>query len=236
MVPSPITAAVCPAARPLRSTACIPTANGSTRQPCSKLTVGGRAYKVRAFTAMYWAMAPFLRYSVQATPTMRRCAQRLCIPWVQNQQQPQYSVESKVTRSPTAQLCTASPSCAMVPLASWPMTSGRDAPPVLTAAAVHIAATDGAGLYLHQHLVRCRFRAGNILVFKGMRCGEHQCFHHVYHSATLPSSCLQTGFFQLCGVWPSSSTRALFTSTPRPGFWGRLTKPFTNLKSSGFSA
>lgn len=112
----------------------------------------------------------------------------------------------------------------------------RDAPPVLTAAAVHIAATDGAGLYLHQHLVRCRFRAGNILVFKGMRCGEHQCFHHVYHSATLPSSCLQTGFFQLCGVWPSSSTRALFTSTPRPGFWGRLTKPFTNLKSSGFSA
>lgn len=124
MVPSPITAAVCPAARPLRSTACIPTENGSTRQPCSKLTVGGRAYRVRAFTAMYWAMAPFLRYSVQATPTMRRCAQRLCIPWVQNQQWPQYSVESKVTRSPTAQLCTASPSCAMVPLASWPMTSG----------------------------------------------------------------------------------------------------------------
>ena len=112
----------------------------------------------------------------------------------------------------------------------------RDAPPVLTAAAVHIAAADGAGLYLHQHLVWCRFRAGNIPVFKGMRCGEHQCFHHVYHSATLPSSCLQTGFFQLCGVWPSSSTRALFTSTPRPGFWGRLTKPFTNLKSSGFSA
>lgn len=58
----------------------------------------------------------------------------------------------------------------------------------------------------------------------------------IYYSAMLPSSCLQTGFFQLCGVWPSSSTRALFTSTPRPGFWGRLTKPFTNLKSSGFSA
>ena len=73
----------------------------------------------------------------------------------------------------------------------------RDAPPVLTAAAVHIAAADGAGLYLNQHLVRCRFRAGNIPIFKGMRCGEHQCFHHVYHSATLPSSCLQAGFFQL---------------------------------------
>ena len=43
---------------------------------------------------------------------------------------------------------------------------------------------------------------------------------HVYHSATEPSAWRQTGFFQLCGVLFSSTTRSLFTSTPRPGSLG----------------
>ena len=117
-----------------------------------------------------------------------------------------------------------------------PHDQRRDAPPVLTAAAVDIAAADGAGFHLHQHLVRGRVGTGDIPIFKGVRRSEHQRFHRVYHSATLPSSCRHTGFFHAWGVLPSSSTSALFTSTPRPGFRGRSTKPFTNRKSSGFSA
>ena len=46
---------------------------------------------------------------------------------------------------------------------------------------------------------------------------------HIYHSAMEPSSCRQTGFFQLWGVLFSSRTSSLLTSTPMPGFTGRFT-------------
>ena len=55
-----------------------------------------------------------------------------------------------------------------------------------------------------------------------------------YHSATEPSACRQTGFFQLWGVLFSSITRSLFTSTPSPGRRGSSTQPSVNAKSSLF--
>ena len=54
---------------------------------------------------------------------------------------------------------------------------------------------------------------------------------HFYHSAMLPSLCLHTGFFQLCGVLFSSIISSLFTSTPSPAPFGISTQPFLNSKS-----
>ena len=56
----------------------------------------------------------------------------------------------------------------------------------------------------------------------------------LYHSATEPSACRHTGFFQLCGVLFSSSTSSSRTSTPSPGRTGSCTNPSVNTKSSWF--
>lgn len=44
-----------------------------------------------------------------------------------------------------------------------------------------------------------------------------------YHSATDPSACLQTGFFQEWGFSFSARTSSRLTSTPMPGIFGRET-------------
>jgi hypothetical protein len=79
---------------------------------------------------MYSANAPALRYSPQETPTTWRSSHRLISPRRQNSHFAQYTVESKVTRSPGERELTSAPNAATtVPPPRAPSRSAECAGP-----------------------------------------------------------------------------------------------------------
>src|SRR5437667_80400 len=100
IMPTPMTTAASPSLIGVMETAWTPMETASMRAACSKGKLSGRRYMIRRGTETNSAKAPWRLNSFGATPTTWRLSQRFTSPATQNAHLPQYTVESKVTRSP----------------------------------------------------------------------------------------------------------------------------------------
>ena len=145
-IPAPLTRAACMAKRPICPApttattsftsigviraACRLTAAGSISAASSNETASGNRCVIHQGTTTYSAMAPSLRKAGVETPRTFRFWHRFMRPWRHAGHWLQYTVESKVIRSPAARSRTFRPTASTTPAASCPMMMGGMRRPV----------------------------------------------------------------------------------------------------------
>ncbi len=242
MVPSPITAAVLPGGKAAaQHGVAFPRQTVPQGQPLFKAD-GGCGQGIQSAGLYGDCTGPwhhFLRYSVQATPTMRRlCAEVVHPVGAEPASSRSIRVESKgdaVAHAPAlhgfAQLRNGAAGFVA-------HDQRRDAPPVLTAAGrAHrchrwrrplpsTSTSSGAGS-----------GRGTSRYSKVCGCGGTPVLFIMFTILPRsPSSCLQTGFFQLCGVWALFLHQSLVHLYAKAGLLGQADKAVHELEILGCSA